>query len=573
MDYTLIQEELKQMILSVDSSVHDIEHYGLVFTELNSAWNTLINGECLLAYHTYGGLAYQITKSGTIIKTIQLMNADKDFTGRYTKVCNSVDLILSKIDTRMSDVEKVLIIHDYIVSNSKYKEIGSIGHYAGGPLGLGFGVCEGYTDALRLLCKLLKINNSYIVSNPMNHQWVYVQLDGEWYHIDTTWDDTQSTVAEETSHTFFVRNDSEFLKTLSKKHYSWFNPINIVSNSTKYVNWFVHDVVGNMCYADRYWYYVQSSTNCVVRSKIDGSSYQVLVDGRLSGDKLKVVDISNNKLHYLSGTNMQHFDISTLLCDIVNNSDGFAIKTSIENINLKDFSMWRTGNYSLSDGKYAAYPSRVCLLGYTPCNMNTEYMITCTNPNYHVLVREMTDNSALVKSNDLTDGAVFTSSPNTTNLAISLYYASNSSITFDSYVTLFTSGFTVKFDKKGTKIYETLTSINLCDYASWRPGHFNMTTGIYEPYGSRICLKDYVSCSSNTKYTVSISNSNFDVLIREMSSNLTFLKSSDIRNGNSIITTANTKYLAISIYNNKGTQITDQAYQELFQSGFCISIE
>ncbi len=573
MDNISFTNELKQMILSSDNSIHNIESYGMDFFELDKVWNGLTAGECLIAAHTYGALYYQITKNGAIVKTIQLMNTDKDFVNRYVKVRNTVNSILSQIDNRMTEIEKVLIVHDYIITNTKYQDISLIAHYAGGPLGLGVGVCEGYTDALRLLCKLLNINTSYIVSNTMNHQWAYLQLNGEWYHIDTTWDDTVSSVTGETSHTFFIRNDSEFLNTLSKKHYNWYNPINTLSKSTKYCNWFVHEVIGNMYYLDQYWYYIQYGSNSIVRSKIDGSAYQVLEDGRISGRKLKVIGIKNNQLVYFDGSNTQYInigDIPTPFCEITNSSNGLLISTSIENIDLINFTMWRTGHYSLLNGKYVSYPSRICLIGYASCSINTDYKIACSDRTYHVLIREMTENLEFIKSNDLSDGSTFTTSPNTKYLGISIYNISNSALSFNAYMTLFASGFVVKISKQAQKSYATLESVNLCDFNQWRTGHYNLTTGIYEPYGSRICLKDYVSCNSNVKYMIIIPNDNFNVLVREMSINLLLIKSNDLKNGSSFTTTSNTKFLAISIYNNRGEQVSYRAYQDMFMSAFCI---
>jgi hypothetical protein len=50
-------------------------------------------------------------------------------------------------------------------------------------------VCEGYSMAYRYLLKKFNIRCEEIVSNEMNHCWNYVNIRGNWYHVDVTYDD------------------------------------------------------------------------------------------------------------------------------------------------------------------------------------------------------------------------------------------------------------------------------------------------------------------------------------------------------------------------------------------------
>ena len=54
----------------------------------------------------------------------------------------------------------------------------------------GLAVCDGYTAAYNLLLKLEGIRcGTYSTTN---HIWTVAELDGETYHIDTTWGDQDS---------------------------------------------------------------------------------------------------------------------------------------------------------------------------------------------------------------------------------------------------------------------------------------------------------------------------------------------------------------------------------------------
>ncbi len=52
-------------------------------------------------------------------------------------------------------------------------------------------VCEGYSKAFKLLCDRAGIpcRTVYGVADGENHSWNYVELEGEWYLVDSTWDD------------------------------------------------------------------------------------------------------------------------------------------------------------------------------------------------------------------------------------------------------------------------------------------------------------------------------------------------------------------------------------------------
>ena len=101
--------------------------------------------------------------------------------------------------------ETIKAIHDYILINASYDYDALSGSsytygyaYTGAPLFTGKGkfVCEGYSKAMKLLCGKFGINCALVSgtgrtsdSSGGPHMWNYVQIGGNWYAIDSTWDD------------------------------------------------------------------------------------------------------------------------------------------------------------------------------------------------------------------------------------------------------------------------------------------------------------------------------------------------------------------------------------------------
>lgn len=94
----------------------------------------------------------------------------------------------------LSDYDKLLTIHDYIIKHCDYDKDEDDAWCAYGCLVRGKAVCEGYSKALCLLCDkvgipCLPVSGSSEVDGQELHMWNKAQLDGCWYNFDVTWDD------------------------------------------------------------------------------------------------------------------------------------------------------------------------------------------------------------------------------------------------------------------------------------------------------------------------------------------------------------------------------------------------
>lgn len=116
-------------------------------------------------------------------------NVDK-IKAEQVKVDKAVREVLSKLSGEMSDYEKEVTIHDYIINRTVYKE-GENAHSMVGVLVDGKAVCQGYSLAFQYLMRLAGIQCITVTGrfNNQDHMWNMVKLDGEFYHIDVTADD------------------------------------------------------------------------------------------------------------------------------------------------------------------------------------------------------------------------------------------------------------------------------------------------------------------------------------------------------------------------------------------------
>lgn len=111
----------------------------------------------------------------------------------------------SLTDPSMGAYERVKAFHDYLCQTVTYREYGQACYTAYGALVNGAAVCQGYTQAMDLLCYLSGIDCEHIFgsSRGVYHSWVRVLVDGQWYNVDVTWDDQESYI----SYDYFLRSD------------------------------------------------------------------------------------------------------------------------------------------------------------------------------------------------------------------------------------------------------------------------------------------------------------------------------------------------------------------------------
>ena len=129
------------------------------------------------------------------------------------QLAEEVDRILrEEIPESGSNYEKELAIHDYVVSHCAYGYVDSAKPYAYRAYGVlmqHHGVCNGYAEALALLFSCAGIKNRIVTgyADQELHAWNQVELDGQWYMVDATWDDPLPDRESFSGHAYFNVTD------------------------------------------------------------------------------------------------------------------------------------------------------------------------------------------------------------------------------------------------------------------------------------------------------------------------------------------------------------------------------
>lgn len=206
---------------------------------------------------------------------------------------------IEDIDDDMSDVEKALIVHDYLVLNTYYDYSGD-GSNAYNCLVEKSAVCQGYSLAyMYIMNDLLGIDCSVVFSDIQNHAWNYIKIGKYWYHVDLTADDpTFSTYEGEkydnkghVIHNNFLLSDDACYKS-SELHRDW-NTLDLPkAKNKKYDNYFWKDTSGAVCEIDGLWYYTvldKTSPGLNYKESNDSSIYTKICAYSFDTKKSEVV--------------------------------------------------------------------------------------------------------------------------------------------------------------------------------------------------------------------------------------------------------------------------------------------
>lgn len=182
------------------------------------------------------GYSYFQTQEGAISKVT--LQCQVDFASGQIReemrkrIDASIQSYLDLIVGVKGDYEKELILHDAMNKNITYaySQGGSAEdeRWAHTIEGVFSGehnsaVCEGYAKAFQLLLSAAGIESVYVVGDASGtgHAWNQVKIDGQWYNVDSTWNDTGNAG----SHKYFNVPDSTFL--IAHKPYTEDAPLKV----------------------------------------------------------------------------------------------------------------------------------------------------------------------------------------------------------------------------------------------------------------------------------------------------------------------------------------------------------
>ena len=182
----------------------------------------------------------------------------------------AVKNVLDNLNVYDSDeYTKIKAVHDYIVQNIKYDY--SLSKYSAYNAIIEKNVvCQGFASLTYKMLKELGVGVRVITGtgDGVAHGWNIVEISGQWYNIDNTWDEYWYAEENITSYDFFLKNSTDFIYHTRDAEY----------NTISFNNTYVMDT-------DSYVYYPR-----VVKS-VDGIEWSYQVDE--IGNAINVMPVQN----------------------------------------------------------------------------------------------------------------------------------------------------------------------------------------------------------------------------------------------------------------------------------------
>lgn len=266
-----VQDYIYEELLNCSSKIN-IYRYMINVSDLVNIYSDIVNSNPDLFYVS-SSLSYSYTTNGLVYEITPMYSMESSEIEQAKIIFdNGVEKALSVVDNSMTDVQKALVIHDYICDIATYPVLNStaddknIYHSAYGLFYDGNVVCAGYALAYSYLLNQLGIPCEYVASDPMKHAWNAVQINGNWYNVDLTWDDmslynNSMNLRGGMFHNCFLKSDEAFGGEIGRYHYGGTTYDNCVMNDTTYDNYFWDNITTNICVVDGDYYYFEQDTD------------------------------------------------------------------------------------------------------------------------------------------------------------------------------------------------------------------------------------------------------------------------------------------------------------------------
>lgn len=191
----------------------------------------------------------------TSLGGFEYYSTPQSFKTESVAVAAAADKIIAEIPPNADHYQVIKTVHDRIILSTEYSLTEDYVRLPYGALYDGYALCEGYARAFQYVMHRLGYQ-CLIVSGEAGelHAWNMILLDGEWYHIDLTFDDPTGADENNISYNYFLVTDEKILQdhTISPYYAERFNSGSFNSikipqaNGTKYSyiaynNIIVHD--------------------------------------------------------------------------------------------------------------------------------------------------------------------------------------------------------------------------------------------------------------------------------------------------------------------------------------------
>lgn len=191
----IVDIEINDITFVVESVMYD--HPELFFLDNQYSYKYNNNGRCIELNLSFNSLADSYVYNKEIFEY-------------------NVSLIVDEANKYNSVIEKEKYVHDKLVETLSYDNKSMNNQSAYSAIVNKSSVCAGYSKAFQYIMQKLGIPCYYVTGYSNGaHAWNIVKIDGYYYNVDLTWDNTGSNM-----YSYFNKNDDDFNYTHTRSDIS-----------------------------------------------------------------------------------------------------------------------------------------------------------------------------------------------------------------------------------------------------------------------------------------------------------------------------------------------------------------
>ncbi len=241
--YSSLYDKLVSALENCEESVSFSTSEQITFDDIFNTYQLIYNDQYTLFYIS-PTIEYVEDLTSGYVKTMKFSyNYPVDEISQMKEeIETEADKILSKVNGEMSDYEIVKLFHDSIITSCRYSGEAENPNNIYGCLVDKEALCQAYSQTFTYLCHRSGIN-ALVVLGVANepHMWNLVEMDGEYYHIDLTWDDPDRDAnPDSVRYDYFGLTDKRIRELRQVDDYDYEIP---AANGTKYQYYYFNGLV------------------------------------------------------------------------------------------------------------------------------------------------------------------------------------------------------------------------------------------------------------------------------------------------------------------------------------------
>lgn len=248
-----LAEEIKSTLESFIEEEIDISDHNVSYDEFNDIYSTVLLNEPELFYVNPIRVSVSYRKEDHILSFKPVYTCTYgELENREKKIQKFSKSVMSGIKKKWCDEEKILYVHDRLAAHITYYD-GSEAEYGRNIYDAfvdGSSVCVGYSLGFQYFMDKLDIPCIGVVTD--DHIWNMVCVDGQWYHVDVTWDDSTEVTKNTVFHNMLLQSDDGLTDPDVMHDAANQSP---VADDSFYCDAFWTESCLKISYLNGYWYY------------------------------------------------------------------------------------------------------------------------------------------------------------------------------------------------------------------------------------------------------------------------------------------------------------------------------